>query len=201
MKCETIRERLNEYVDGTLPAQWQDLVREHVSTCGSCAQELESLKAYLEAMGSLDKVNAPDNFLQSVNERLKEKPGFKLNFKVKKDVMQKILAPFKTKLALKVAGTVVTVLFVVFIVKIMRSGNEVSVVVPLPKDEVVTERVAGEGKKMPLAMEKMEEKEKAASLGASSVNAQAGKAVELVLLIKPEIQAATFIKIWSKQII
>jgi hypothetical protein len=186
MNCDRIKEKLNEYIEDTLPAHWKDLVREHLSTCANCSEELESLKAYLETLGSLEKIEAPENFLKSVHERLERKQGFKFNLKIKKDVVQKIFAPFKKKLTLKIAGAVVIVFLVIFIAKIMQQSGQMPTVATLPKGEIAVDEAVKEKKETPLAIEAKKDKTTADSIVSKS------KPVELILLIKPESESAGY---------
>ncbi len=190
MNCERVKELLNEYVDGTIDAQLKELVEEHLSGCSNCAQELNSLKAYLETVGSLEKVDAPENFLKSVNEKLEnensklqEQPNFETEPEIK-DIKQKTFMPFGIKLPLQALGVLAIVLFVVFLVKVIQPNKEMPIVAPLLKEELVEDEILTADEKEPLALAMQKEK-----LAVSVVSEI--KPVELVLLIKPEVKTNT----------
>lgn len=187
MECQKIKELLNEYIDGTIDVQLKELVEGHLSGCSNCAQELDSLKAYLKTVGSLEKVDAPENFLQSVNEKLEnenpklqEQPDFEPEPETE-DVKQKFFMPFRLKLPLEALGVLATVLIVVFLVKVIRPSNEVSRVSPLSKEEIVADKILTEEEKKPLSLA-MQKEQVAASVVSMS------KPVEIVLLIRPEVE-------------
>jgi len=64
MECAGVKKLLSEYIDGSLDAQAGAAVKDHVSTCKGCKEELASLSAMVEALGSLEPVKAPADFLE-----------------------------------------------------------------------------------------------------------------------------------------
>jgi hypothetical protein len=70
MDCQQCRERLQEYLDGTLDADEQALVTVHVASCEACRRELDELRKVATLVGSLDEVPEPAGFLQAVRERI-----------------------------------------------------------------------------------------------------------------------------------
>ena len=208
MECIKVKELLSEYIDNVLDEQLKKSVEEHLLTCNSCAEELASLKTYLEKISSLEKIEAPVNFIQSLNEKLENenpKPQEQPNFEPEpefKDTKQKVFMPFKIKLSFKFAGALATILLVVYIVKIIQPSEEMTTVIPSSQEKIVTEKLMDKEAKQ-LALEKREqdvssseiikgnqvplslamEKEKTISSTGS-----AAKPIELVLLIKSDIQ-------------
>ncbi len=70
MDCQRCRERLQEYLDGTLETDEQALVSVHVASCEACRRELDELRTVAALVGSLDEVPEPAGFLQAVRERI-----------------------------------------------------------------------------------------------------------------------------------
>ncbi|NIO03654.1 MAG: hypothetical protein GTN74_03300 [Proteobacteria bacterium] len=75
MECAEIEELLSEYIDGILGENRKALVEKHLSTCQSCREELASLKALVNELGSLDSVEAPRDFLEKLHERMEPRFG------------------------------------------------------------------------------------------------------------------------------
>ncbi len=90
MDCSAIQELLSEYIDGVLDVKAKKAVEKHVSTCESCNQELASLSAVVEELGSLDQVKAPADFLEKIHERME--PRFSID-----RLIRKLFVPFHIK--------------------------------------------------------------------------------------------------------
>ena len=50
MECGRVKKLLSEYIDGSLDAQVGAAVKDHVSICNGCKEELVSLSAMVEEM-------------------------------------------------------------------------------------------------------------------------------------------------------
>jgi Putative zinc-finger len=55
MKCEVCLERLEEYLDGELPADDQEQISEHLITCAGCAASFSTLTAEQELFSRYDR--------------------------------------------------------------------------------------------------------------------------------------------------
>ena len=55
MTCDTIRPRLDDYLDRTLPPDAAREVEAHLATCASCRQEVEALRAILAEAQALPR--------------------------------------------------------------------------------------------------------------------------------------------------
>ncbi len=107
MGCEEIRELLSEYVDGTLDEKTSLRLREHLSACEACQKELASLKALVNELRSLEPVEAPRDFVESLHERVE--PRFTMA-----KVLKLLFVPAGLKIPLEVA-TVAVLLVALFI--------------------------------------------------------------------------------------
>jgi hypothetical protein len=65
MRCEDVRERLDDYVDGLLPDDQSVQVEEHVVACTACRREVDALHALLEQTGALPRHILPERDLWS----------------------------------------------------------------------------------------------------------------------------------------
>lgn len=119
MKCAKVKELLSEYIDGTLDEQIKVFVEKHLLTCKECAEEHTFLKAYVKELNALKRVGTPENFLESVHERIKGQPGFKR-------IINKLFRPMQIKVPLELAGVVVTVVLLFFVVKGLQTGRKIT---------------------------------------------------------------------------
>lgn len=120
MDCEEVRKYLDEYSDGALGSRKvKSAIEDHLAECRSCSKELESLKEYKEKIGSFPKVQAPNNFLQMIHERLERPAGFK-------KILGKFVLPPKIKIPLEVVSLAVAVIALVFVFHVM---------IPVKRDE------------------------------------------------------------------
>ena len=109
MECAKIKEFLSEYINGTLDAQNKALVEAHLLACKGCQEDLASLKAVVEELGSLESIEAPEDFLEKIHERIE--PRFKLG-----KIMQKLFFPLRIKIPLQFAtATVMAILIFSFL--------------------------------------------------------------------------------------
>jgi len=70
MKCKDVRKMLSDYIDGQLDAAVRAEMRTHLAACRGCLHELLVLRASMDRLLSLRKLRAPDDFLESVYNRL-----------------------------------------------------------------------------------------------------------------------------------
>lgn len=57
MKCEEIRKKILDLIDGTLDGDNQNIIREHLEECDSCRNEYESMS---EIISSAKKIKIPE---------------------------------------------------------------------------------------------------------------------------------------------
>ena len=107
MECSQIHELLSAYVDDVLSPKEREQLEEHLSVCPACTEELQALEAYLGAMHSLRRIDAPADFIQSVHDRI-EKTSFL------RRLVKKIFVPVHIKIPLELAGVVAALLIAVF---------------------------------------------------------------------------------------
>ncbi len=97
MNCEEIKGLLSEYVDGALDQKTKALVDEHLSACKDCAEELASLKALVNELGSLESVAPPGDFLAQLHERMERRSPFS-------KILRTLFVPIRVKIPLEFAG-------------------------------------------------------------------------------------------------
>lgn len=131
MECEEIKKLLSEYIDDTLDMQMKMLIEEHLATCKACSEELVSLKAYIKELSSLKEVEAPEDFLEKVHERVEQR------FKFEK-IMRKLFFPIRIKVPLKLVAVVATVLLAIAIANMIQPIRRILYVPSVP--EPVTDK-------------------------------------------------------------
>jgi hypothetical protein len=109
MRCDEIRNRLSEYLDGELPPGERRGVEQHLSGCEGCRKELSELEAALGHLASLSEVEPPPFYAQSVMRRVREeaRPG--------PGLLERLFFPLRVKLpaeALALALVAVVAIYV-----------------------------------------------------------------------------------------
>ncbi len=69
MSAKHEKDRLSEYIDEELPAAEAARVREHLSKCAECKEELGALKHVAKAVSSLPKKELPPGFIARLHSR------------------------------------------------------------------------------------------------------------------------------------
>ncbi len=75
MNHEAVQEQLSSYLDGELSAEERAAVEEHLAGCAACREELELLRATLDALHDLPVLPAPGGFADAVLGRIPEGGG------------------------------------------------------------------------------------------------------------------------------
>jgi hypothetical protein len=176
VECSQSHELLSAYVDDVLSPEEREQLEKHLSDCPACTEELRALEAYLGAMHSLKRIDAPADFLQSVHDRM-EKTSFL------RRLVKKIFVPVHIKIPLELAGVVAALLIAVF------SHHEVNLQRKMTAAPAVREESHGIQKERPAqpAVEKKTYESKALSQEEKSAQRSEGtQPIELVLWIGSE---------------
>lgn len=113
MACVEIQELLSEYIDGTLDAKDVVVVERHISTCTTCKEELIAMRAMVKELGALEPVEAPDDFLEKIHERMEAYSDFNR-------LVRKLFVPFRVKIPLQLAAAATVAVFVVLLLNIQK---------------------------------------------------------------------------------
>jgi hypothetical protein len=114
MECTRVKELLSEYIDGSLDEQVSAEVKDHVSTCNGCKEELASLRAMVEELGTLEPVKAPADFLEQIHERME------LRLRLSR-IIKKLFVPFHIKIPLELAAAATMVILVFAVLNIQQT--------------------------------------------------------------------------------
>lgn len=82
MDCEKIQEVLSEYLDRTLNNDLNRTVRDHLLECKKCGNVYFSMKSMVEELSGLERIKAPEGFLNSVNQAVERRSWFKDTFNI-----------------------------------------------------------------------------------------------------------------------
>jgi len=70
MKCYRIKKLLSEYIDGTLDKKTATVVEKHLESCKDCRRGYIFLYNLVEDLRSMERLEAPTDFLIKVHERI-----------------------------------------------------------------------------------------------------------------------------------
>jgi len=71
MKCQQVKEKIHEYLDGHLPEGEMQEMENHFHTCQSCRKEMEEWKYFFADINLLDKhQTAPVGMTQAIMARI-----------------------------------------------------------------------------------------------------------------------------------
>ncbi len=112
MNCSRTKELFSDYIDGLLDKEQEALVKDHLLLCGDCRDELESMKAIVREMGSLDTIKAPDDFLVSLHGRIKSDSWFQ-------KVKAFLFIPARIRIPVELAALATTVVLAFFVFHIV----------------------------------------------------------------------------------
>jgi hypothetical protein len=80
-KCEDIIEYMHEFLDGDLPEEKVEILRDHLRQCDDCRRHFHELKKTIALVQSLSHIQAPAGFTSKVMSQL---PREKKNIVVKR---------------------------------------------------------------------------------------------------------------------
>jgi hypothetical protein len=72
MRCVKIRRNLSAYIEKELDADTTNMVAQHLLSCNACKDAFNALHRLLQELSVMEKVKAPDDFLDSLQARIKK---------------------------------------------------------------------------------------------------------------------------------
>ncbi len=176
MSCTEIKKLLSEYIDGALEVDKKAVVEEHLASCKNCSEEAALLKACVEKINFLEKVEAPEDFLKKVKERVERRSVFQ-------EMMRGLFVPVRIKVPLELAGVAASVVLAIIILNTTQPQKQVAYL-PQPADSLKIREL----KKSPLITK---EEPLSYSRGILGDERDSGigleeKPIELALLIRPK---------------
>lgn len=106
--CNEVKELFSAYIDNEIDEKDRKDLEEHVEACMDCKDELEYLKKIVSAVGSLEEVELPGDFKETLHEKL-------VNHKHKVENKNKLL--FINNRYFKAFSSVAAVILVVFMAR------------------------------------------------------------------------------------
>ncbi len=135
MECSRSKELLSDYIDGILDAQTKALLEKHLVVCESCREDLASLKALVQAMGSLKSLEAPRDFLEKVHERIEQRSKFG-------QIMRKLFFPVRIKVPLELATVTAMAILILTVLNIQQPRKQEIAHVPPDSDRLMRAKKA-----------------------------------------------------------
>ena len=96
---------LPDYVAGRVDSQLARLIEERCAASEELRSALEAARRYTDALGAIEEVRAPDDFLDKVHRRIEEPSG----------MVHRLFTPIRRWLPVELAGVLVTALLVLFL--------------------------------------------------------------------------------------
>ena len=135
MECSRSKELLSDYIDGILDARTKALLEEHLVVCESCREDLASLKALVQEIGSLKSLEAPRDFLEKVHERIEQRSKFG-------QIMRKLFFPVRIKVPLELATVTAMAILILAVLNVQQPKKQEIAHVPLDSDRLMSAKKA-----------------------------------------------------------
>ena len=135
MECSRSKELLSDYIDGILDARTKALLEEHLVVCKGCSEDLASLKALVQEMGSLKSLEAPRDFLEKVHERIEQRSKFG-------QIMRKLFFPVRIKVPLELATVTAMAILILAVLNVQQPKKQEIAHVPLDSDRLMSAKKA-----------------------------------------------------------
>jgi len=74
MRCKTVLERLDDHVDGLLPAPEAERIRDHLDRCAECRETALAVKAASSSLDAWDDVDPPQDCFDGILAKLEALP-------------------------------------------------------------------------------------------------------------------------------
>ena len=113
-KCHDIQKLLPLYEEGVLSVAEKQAVDDHLAQCADCRREMAFLQKANRLVKNLSPVEEPPWFQQKIMAQVREEAG-------KKSFWQKWFSPFRFRIPVQIAATIVIAVLAVYI---YRSGDE-----------------------------------------------------------------------------
>jgi hypothetical protein len=113
--CSETRTLLSEHLDNTLDEKAKALADEHLRACASCRNELDSLKALVQGISSLETVKPPSDFLDQLHHRLKRQSRITA-------IKEWLFYPLRVKIPLQLAGAAAIAFLIFSILPVQRAS-------------------------------------------------------------------------------
>ena len=108
MKCSKVKNLLADYANNDLKPDIKLVIKNHLSKCSDCREELKYLKKYIKEISSMPEVKAPKNFLDQIHNRLEKETA-------SEKIISKLFFPLKIKIPLEAAGVLAMAALVILI--------------------------------------------------------------------------------------
>jgi len=179
MECSRSKELLSDYIDGILDARTKALLEEHLMACKGCREDLASLKALVQEMGSLKSLEAPRDFLEKVHERIEQRSKFG-------QIMRKLFFPVRIKVPLELATVTAMAILILAVLNIQQPRKQQIAHVPLDSDRLMSaKKTKVDAAKPMVKMEAYKSKPSFEKATAEPLDTER-EIIELALLVKTE---------------
>ncbi len=108
MNCNKTKPLLADYLNNELSKEIEKDVKKHIELCEKCMQEINFLKSYFNEVKNIKTVEAPENLLDKIHIRLKQKSSLK-------KMLKKLFIPFQIKIPIQLATVTTAVILILLL--------------------------------------------------------------------------------------
>jgi hypothetical protein len=114
MKCANIREKVSEYIDGTISPEEIILIEGHLESCQECKQYFADMRKTVEHVRNLEEIEPPAWLTPKVMAKIRSEVV------PKKGIVQRLFSPLYIKLPLQAAVAVLLAVTTLYVYKTMQ---------------------------------------------------------------------------------
>ena len=185
MECARSKELLSDYIDGIMDARTKALLEEHLMACEGCREDLASLKALVQEMGSLESLGAPRDFLEKVHERIEQRSKFG-------QIMRKLFFPVRIKVPLELATVTAMAIMILTVLNIQQPRKQEIEHIQLDSDRLMSAKEAKVDAAKPMVKIEAYKSKPSFEKATAEPSERERQVIELALLVKTEAFSRTY---------
>jgi hypothetical protein len=113
MECEKVRDRFSSLLDGDLNLEEEKIVREHLTSCPGCREELERFEKAMRWLHAIEEVEVPDEFLSGIYKKIEDRDR---KIAMSKSLRERWLSfPVSMKLPIQAVAMVAVIFLVIYL--------------------------------------------------------------------------------------
>lgn len=193
MECARSKELLSDYIDGILDARTKARLEEHLMVCKDCREDLASLKALVQEMGSLESLEAPRDFLEKVHERIEQRSKFG-------QIMRKLFFPVRIKVPLELATVTAMVILILTVLNVQQPRKQQVADVRLDSDRLLGAKKVEVDAAKPMVKTEAYKSKPSFEKAAAEPSETKRQIIELALVVKTEALSTAYAPRTAKEL-
>jgi hypothetical protein len=114
MKCADIRQKVSEYIDGSISPEEKILIEGHLQSCEECKEYFADMRKTVEHVHNLKEIEPPAWLTQKVMAKIRSEVV------PKKGILERLFCPLYIKLPLQAAVAVLLAVTTLYVFKTMQ---------------------------------------------------------------------------------